>query len=252
MNTTVDFEFFKGRATRDDLSPDERSGFQARHRDNKSPVTAEDILQKLGPSLQEGSTLIDIGCGCSALTTELISRTSQVGLDLILVDSEEVLAALGDTPDHVTTSAHRFPDDLAFLDQFRGRSSAVLMYSVIQCVGREQKPIDLLLTATELLSSQGRLLVGDIPNQSKKNRYLSSEFGQRFNSEWQQAIGVENLKGLADSPPQNSSFSHSFDDHALLEIITRIRESGHEAYILPQPEGLAMNWTREDLLIFKW
>lgn len=252
MKTTVDYEFFKERATRDDLSPDERSGFQAHHRDSKSPAIAEDILRKLRPSLQEGSTLIDIGCGCSTLTTELISRTSQEGIHLILVDSEEVLAALGETPDHVTTSAHRFPDDSTFLDRFRSKSSAVLMYSVIHNVGREQQPLDVLLTATDLLSSQGRLLVGDIPNSSRKNRYLSSEFGQRTNSEWQRAIDVERLKGPVGSPPQNSSFSHSFDDHSLLELITRIRESGHEAFILPQPEGLAMNWTREDLLIFKW
>lgn len=243
MSDFVDFEYFKELARRES-DPNAKSGFGPEHRAGKTEAILMDLIKKLPALTARGSKLIDIGSGCSDLTRGLISQCLNSAVETVLVDSVEVLEQLGDLPTGISTAPHRFPNSAEFLSDHAASADAVLMYSVIQSIGVDQDPLELLLEAARLLKpGGGRLLVGDIPNASKKARFLASEFGRAFDREWRSTTTA------AKSQPRR--WTHEYDDAAILAMLKAMRDAGYECFVLPQPGGLAMNWTREDLLVIR-
>ena len=86
------------------------------------------------------------------------------------------------------------------------------------------------------------MLIGDVPNSSKRRRFFSSANGIRFHQEF---MKTKNLPEVHF----NSLDRHKIDDSVILSLLSRARNQGFDAYVLPQPRDLPMASRREDLLI---
>jgi len=86
-------------------------------------------------------------------------------------------------------------------------------------------------------------LIGDIPNEDKRDRFLASEPGQAF---------LNNQDRIETSSAQISrDKTIKIDDSIVLSILSRYRRFDCEAYLLPQNPMLPMANRREDVLIVK-
>ncbi|MEO1287411.1 MAG: SAM-dependent methyltransferase, partial [Chloroflexota bacterium] len=101
---------------------------------------------------------------------------------------------------------------------------------------------DFLDQSLSLLNNGGHMLIGDIPNISKRKRFFSSETGIAFHKDFMKT----------DKPPIVSYDQVEFtkiDDGVLFGLMLRARTQGFDSYLLPQPDSLPMANRREDLLI---
>lgn len=163
---------------------------------------------------------------------------------LILVDSEEMLNHLPNEP-FIEKIAGRFPDQSAErLEKFRGRIDAIVCYSVLHYIFAETNLFAFLDRSLALLAEGGQMLLGDIPNASKRKRFFSSPAGIRFH---QAFTGTTEIP----KPGFNSIDEGKINDSVLLSLLLRARNAGYDAYLLPQPDDLPMANRREDILIAK-
>jgi 2-polyprenyl-3-methyl-5-hydroxy-6-metoxy-1,4-benzoquinol methylase len=240
----LDFEGFKALARDPSLSPNEKVGFPDSYRAGKEKLILRDIAGKLTGLAQKGKAVLDIGPGCGGVATALIDLCRRRGHRLTLIDSAEMLALLPDAPS-VSKIAGRFPDDCRdFLAAYRGRFDAILVYSVLQYVFAESNVFAFLDRSLELLADGGRLLIGDIPNQSMRKRFFSSESGIRFH---QRFTGTDERPSIE----HNVLEPGRIDDAVVLSLVQRARAAGFHAYLVPQAPALPMTNRREDILIVK-
>lgn len=235
------YEDFRRMATDESLSGYEKVGFPDEYREGKEEAIFADIVAKLPALSAIEGVVVDIGPGCSELPRMLIDLCQQRRHTLVLVDSDEMLAQLpeGDA----VRVAGRFPDD-APLDAYVGKADAVLVYSVLHHVFAEANLWAFIDRSLELLRSGGRLLLGDIPNVSKRKRFFSSAAGVAHH---QQFTGTASIPAVTF----NMLEPRKVDDAVVLGIVTRARLAGFDAYVVPQPETLPMANRREDVLIEK-
>ena len=88
------------------------------------------------------------------------------------------------------------------------------------------------------------MLIGDIPNISKRKRFFSSASGIRYHQDFMKT----------DSKPEVNYCAiegDKIDDAVILGVIMRARSQGCDAYWLPQSSSLPMANRREDILITK-
>ncbi len=95
-----------------------------------------------------------------------------------------------------------------------------------------------------LLAEGGSMLIGDIPNISKRKRFFSSSNGINFH---------QSFTGKNEIPEVNfiQIEEDKIDDAAIIGLIIRARNQGYDAYWLPQDEKLPMANRREDILIIR-
>jgi hypothetical protein len=238
------FDDFRRLATDESLSRYERIGFPDDYREGFEEAIFADLLAKL-PVLRDGRerVILDIGPGCSDLPAMIRGQCARQGHTLLVIDSEEMLAHHPDEP-HVRKFAGRFPDAPELLDEYRGRVDAIIAYSVLHYVFPDASVHAFLDAAMELLAHEGSMLVGDIPNVSKRRRFFSAPAGQQFHREFTGS----------DEPPDvrfNEPEPGLIDDAVVLGLVSRARASGFDAYVVPQPPALPMANRREDLLIYR-
>ena len=236
------FEYYKQQATSTDLSDTERVGRYAQQQQDETYIF-DDILNKLPALSRNGSLIIDIGCGCSAPVKRLITNAEHYQQQLVLVDSEEMLARLPEQ-DNIEKEACQFPNT-SLIEKYQGQADVVIVYSVFHCVYLQSDFISFVDSLVQLLAPGGNLLLADLPNATKKKRFLSSEQGQKFHQQW---------SGNSDIPEVNwNKFeAGSLDDSLILMLMLRYRQMGFETYLLPQKSNLPFSNTREDLLVKKW
>lgn len=238
------FEGFRQLARDDSLSPHERIGFPDAYRGGKGPAILQDIQQKLTNLSAEGQTVLDVGPGCGELAQLLIALCERQGHRLILVDSAEMLDRLPALP-FITKIPAAYPAECrAELAELQATVDVLLVYSVFQYIFREASAFDFLDTSLELLAPGGQLLIGDIPNSSQRNRFLSSAAGIRYH---QQFTGSDSL------PPVrvNTLLAGQIDDAVVFSLVQRSRNFGFHGYIVPQAADLPMANRREDVLILR-
>ena len=149
---------------------------------------------------------------------------------LVLIDSAEMLAHL---PEESPTRkvAGCFPPDMnTLIEEFAGRVDAILTYSVLQYVFVESSIFDFVDACLMLLASGGQLLIGDVPNASKRKRFFASASGVRCH---QQFTGTDEVPGVLFNTLERSKI----DDAVVLSILSRARAAGFDAYVLPQDKG---------------
>jgi cyclopropane fatty-acyl-phospholipid synthase-like methyltransferase len=235
------FDDFRRMAGDDSLSQYEKIGFPDEYRADAEEGIFRDIAAKLELERDRGLTVLDIGPGCSELPRLISALASKQGHRLLLVDSPEMLAQLPDEP-HVTKIAGHYPHAAGLTPEHDESVDALLAYSVLHYVFAEGSTWDFLDRSLELLAPGGVMLIGDIPNVSKRRRFFSSAAGIAYH----QAFTGD------DAPPRvdwNVVERGRIDDAVVLSLLARARAAGFDAYVLPQAEELPMANRREDILI---
>jgi hypothetical protein len=238
------YDDFKKLARDETLSSYEKVGFPKSYREGKEDLIFQDIRRKLCNLDKEVQTIIDIGPGCSGPARMLIEWCRRQRHNLVLVDSEEMLSQLPSAP-FVEKFVGRFPTDCDdLLNRYRNRVDVIICYSVLHYIFGETNLFDFLDKSLTLLTDGGEMLIGDIPNVSKRKRLFSSPAGIRFH---QQFTGTDEVPHVQF----NSIEEGKIDDSVLLALVLRARSAGYDAYLLPQAPELPMANRREDLLIVK-
>jgi 2-polyprenyl-3-methyl-5-hydroxy-6-metoxy-1,4-benzoquinol methylase len=240
----LSYEKFKELAKNKDLDGIEKVGFPVEYRQSKEKFLLEDIINKLSIEGSENKVILDIGCGCSNLTLMFIEYCRINKHRLILIDSEEMLNNLPDY-DFITKIQGYYPKAFEqFIEDHREKIDCIITYSVIQYIFNEGSIFDFVDKSISLLKEPGVMLIGDIPNISKRKRFFSSKQGIEYH---------KNFTGKNENPVVkiNSIELNNMDDSVILSIILRCRLAGFDAYILPQDIKLPMANRREDILIIK-
>lgn len=236
------YEGFRELAMDGSLSKHEKIGFPDGYRAGKTQQILIDIKQKLVNLSLHKRCVMDIGAGCGELALETIELCRANEHQLFLVDSPEMLALLPDEP-FVTKVPGLFPRDCAeLIATYAGRVDAILVYSVIQYVFVEGSVFDFVDAAASMLADGGELLIGDIPNISKRKRFFSSPGGIAHHQEFTGSQEVPEVHF-------NQIEKGHIDDGVLLGFLGRYRAAGFDSYIVPQSPELPMANRREDLLI---
>jgi hypothetical protein len=223
------------------LSRYEKIGFPDSYRAGKEEAIFRDIVAKLPALRRPGGVVLDIGPGCSDLPHLLIGLCREQRHTLLLADSAEMLGHLPDPP-MVEKFACYFPDCPPLLDRYAGRVDVILAYSVLHYVFAEGNLFGFLDQALHLLAPGGEMLVGDIPNVSKRKRFFSTAAGAAYHRQFtgrDEDPTVEHLR-VEDG---------KIDDGVLVGLMLRARAAGCDAYLLPQADDLPLANRREDLLI---
>lgn len=233
------YEEFRRLAVDPALGPNERIGFPDRYRAGFDEAIFADVVSKL-PRLQEPAlSVLEIGPGCGALPRLLFALAEEAGHRLTWIDSPEMLGQLPSAP-NVTKLPGQYPD--AAPASLEGACDVVVAYSVFHHVFAEQGGWAFLDAVLTHLAHGGAALIGDVPNVSKRRRFLASAAGHAFH---RAATGDEH-------PPEvrfNVLDRDAIDDAVLLGMVMRSRAAGFDAYVVPQPDGLPLANRREDLLI---
>jgi len=239
----LSFDEFRRLAADESLSPVEKVGFPQSYRAGKEGAIFRDIVAKLAPLGEQSRVVLDIGPGCSDVAWRLIEHCETHGHELILVDSAEMLALLPDVA-FARKYAARFPDCEALFAQYDGRINAIICYSVLHYVFEEGNVFDFLDRSLQLLAPGGAMLLGDIPNASKRKRFFASARGAEFHKAF---------TGRDEEPVVafNQAEPGKIDDAVVLALVQRCRAAGCDAYVLPQPPDLPLANRREDILICK-
>lgn len=239
----LSFDDFRRMATDSTLSPYEKIGFPDEYRAGHEPAIFEDIVAKLPPLGRREQVVLDIGPGCSDLPAMVRDRCGQQAHTLLLVDSDEMLAHHPDAP-WVRKFSGRFPDCPQLLAEFAGRVDAILAYSVLHYVFPQASVYAFLDQAIGLLAHGGHMLIGDIPNVSKRRRFFASPAGREHHRAF----------SGSDEPPEvtfNTPEPEKIDDAVLLGLVARARAAGCDAYLVPQADSLPMANRREDMLVVR-
>lgn len=236
------FGDFQRLALDDSLSRNQKIGFPDSYRVGMEVQIWHDINQKLGLDKQSGKIVMDIGPGCGDLALMIIDKCLAAQHQMVLVDSKEMLQLLPDYPG-VVKMPGRFPDVKTQLNRYAGKVDFVICYSVFHYIFAELNYIEFIHAALEMLKPGGALLLGDLPNVSKKERFLSTEEGKAFLKKGE----TVNLAGATS----HTSSNDKMDDSILISILHRFRNYNCEAYLMPQSTSLPMSNRREDILIVK-
>ncbi len=237
----IGFEDFAHMANDQSLSPNEKIGFPDRYRDGFVDAIYGDLCVKLPALTRSGVTIADVGPGCSELPRRFHDRALHLDQRLIWIDSAPMLAQLPDQG--VEKLAARFPEGcIDWCSRHAGMLDVLIAYSVLQYVFAEGNIWAFLDQALSLLAPGGAMLLGDIPNVSKRKRFLSTVAGETFHRAF---MGVDEPPQVHYSVPEPGLI----DDAVLLGLVARARAAGFDAYLMPQPPTLPMANRREDLLI---
>lgn len=244
-NLDLDYEGFRQLALNPNLSPHERIGFPSSYREGFEEAILEDIFAKL-PAIESerGLSVVDIGPGCAGLPHMLIRKCREQEHQLVLVDSEEMLGQLPDVDGTTRKVPGLFPRNADAVLEQSGPVHVLICYSVLHYVFVDTNLFDFVDSIARMLAPQGRALIGDIPNVSKRRRFFASETGQKFHREF---------TGREEDPQVdfNALAPGKIDDAVLAGMIQRVQAAGLDAYLLPQPADLPMANRRDDLLIIK-
>lgn len=238
-----DFKEFAKMANDRKLSPNQKIGFPDSYREGYEQIIFNDILYKVNNLGAEKNIVLDIGPGCAALPRLLIEHCKNNQHELIFLDSQEMLNLLPDQKG-ITKIAGFYPACAEQLSPWKGRINAIICYSVLHYIFKEAAFWKFIDISLGMLSPGGQLLLGDIPNVSKRKRFFSSDNGIRFHQEFMQTM--ERPVVLFNRIEEDL-----IDDTVVMAILQRARTQGFDAYVLPQPPCLPMANRREDILIVR-
>lgn len=237
------FDDFRALAGDDSLTPNEKVGFPESYRAMKEGAILTDLIAKLPRLAEKNRIVIDIGPGCGDLARVFVDHCERQAHELLLIDSEEMLALLPDSA-HAKKVAAYYPQCPQIFHEYAGRVDVIVVYSVFQYVFAEGNAWDFVDRSLSLLSPGGRLLLGDIPNITRRKRFFASETGTKFHQAFTQTEEVPQVDFNVLAPG-------NIDDSVVLAVVARARAAGFDAYVMPQADDLPMANRREDILIVR-
>ncbi len=239
--SNLTFEDFKNQAKDPSLSPYEKIGFPDSFREGKEQKIFLDILAKATNLATSNVKVLDIGPGCSDLPKLMLKNADSLTQTVTLIDSIEMLDLLPDGS-NITKIDGMFPDCKSKLDD--AKFHVIICYSVIQYIFASKNIFAFLEALIAALEPGGQALIGDIPNLSKRRRFLQSENGKKFHRAYMET----------DNDPKIEAFPQQIDgidDTVIRALVDRANFMGCDAYQLPQNPELPMSNRRDDLLIIK-
>ena len=140
-----------------------------------------DVLSKI--NLGPADDVIDIGCGSGALLIPLSGLVHTI----TGVDHRDVIDFLRScfSDPSVTLIGGNFLE--LNIDR---KFSAAIAYGVVNYMSTVDELYAFVDKATDLLVPNGRFLIGDIPNQDRKRRFLSTDVGRSFDERWRKQMAV--------------------------------------------------------------
>lgn len=226
--------------SKQEINSTEKSGRYPSHVDSEKRILL-DVFKKL--DLQPEDSVLDIGCGVGLLLFPISFVTNSV----TGIDHPDVIDV---AEKRLGTHSVKFISG-NFLDLHLGKDvyEKILIYSVVQNLADETEVFDFVRKALRYLKPGGKLLLGDIANVSKKERFQTSPFGKEFEKQWRL---TEGSKSNADKKYFSRDDQRiEFDDKMVLKLLLEIRALGCDAFIMPQPNDLPWGHTREDIIIQK-
>lgn len=244
VNEKLTFDKFAELAQNPNLSDREKIGFPDSYRADHESSILKDISKKLEFSARANCKMLDIGCGASPLTHQLIKLTSQYNIALTLNDSAAMLENIK-TPIKYQVLPGRFPNVVSQKSSEQEFTyDLILSYSVFQYAYDEGTSEEFIEAICDSLNTNGIALIGDIPNESKRKRFFQSEQGIKFHKSFMNT----------DSPPDTNFEKleiEGINDIVLNAVVEQARSKGCNAYIIPQDNELPMSNRRDDILIYK-
>lgn len=234
---------FKKMATNDELSPYEKIGFPDSYRAGYEELIFNDIKQKLPNLAKKNVNILDIGPGCSELPRKIITHSVDNDQTLFLIDSPEMLNLLPSGKNIIKIEGE-YPNCRSSLSPWLGTFDVIICYSVLHYIFLENSLWRFVDTSIDLLAPGGQMLIGDIPNVSKRKRFFSSDTGIEFHKKFMNTEENPVVDHLAVEHDK-------IDDSVITAVIMRVRNQGCDAYWLPQDKNLPMANRREDILICK-
>lgn len=241
--SALTFEDFKLMAQDSSLNQYEKIGFPTSYRENKEHLILKDIIGKIqSPNTLNNGIAIDIGAGCSSLPILLSEFCSSLSCRLLLIDSKEVLSQLSINNPLTTKNHGCFPDVASLIKDYESCVNLIVCYSVIQYVYEDGNIWRFVDECLALLAPQGTCIIGDIPNESKRKRFFSSETGIAFHQDFMKTGEIPHVNF-------NQIEKSMIDDSFIHAILQRCRLQGFDAYVVPQSVDLPMANRREDIII---
>jgi hypothetical protein len=237
----LSFDDFRNMAKDSSLTRYEKIGFPNSYREGKEQLIFEDIIAKLTLLKLENKVVLDIGPGCSELPNMLVDICKKNNHKLIWVDSQEMLSNLPDK-NFIKKIPGYYPNCEELFSEYRESVDVIIIYSVLHYIFVESNIWDFFDKSLELMACGGEMLIGDIPNISKRKRFFSSQTGIKFHQDFTDSQEIPEVTF-------NQIEHHRIDDAVILSLIHRARSQGFDAYILPQRSDLPMSNRREDILI---
>jgi hypothetical protein len=239
--SNINYEGFRALAKDDSLSKYEKIGFPDSYREGFEKAIFSDILNKLTNINSKKAIVADIGPGCSDLPKMMIDLCRNNRHFLILIDSNEMLSHIPDETFIKKVDA-LYPNCPELFENYAGKVSAILCYSVLQYILVDVAFFSFIDKSLSLLAPGGQMLIGDIPNISKRKRFFSSHAGIVFHQSF--------MKTKKKPEVIFNEIAHDqIDDSVVISILQRARLAGFDAYVLPQHNSLPMSNRREDILI---
>jgi hypothetical protein len=130
------------------------------------------------------------------------------------------------------------------LSELAGKLDVILTYSVVQYVFVEARIFDFVDRSLELLADGGAMLIGDIPNSSRRKRFFRSAAGVKHHQAFTNSDAIPHVEF-------NTLETGRIDDAVVLGLLARCRSAGFDAFVVPQADDLPMANRREDVLIRK-
>lgn len=242
--SNLSFRDFGRLASDPELSKYERIGFFDRFREGKEELIFREIIRLMPSLLDSGKRIMDIGPGCSDLPVMLLELCAKQGHEIWLLDNQEMLDLLPENEKFHKWDLEYPSFSEAQLTELEGSLDTIICYSVFHYIFPVTPVHRFVDTSLRLLASGGSMLIADIPNFDKKNRFFASAEGRAFHKANQQ----DDSEPVLDT---NTLHPDWIDDAVLAGIMQRVRSSGSEAYLLPQHPELPFANRRDDLLIIK-
>ena len=219
--------------------PTQKAGRYKKHKGLENRIF-EDIRRKL--DLKKNDDLLDIGCGCGPLTDLVINYCQKKNIHITLCDIPPIINFLKKkyvNKKNISFISKEF-QSAKILKNFK----KILCYSVIQCV---DKPNLFTKKIISLLSQDGKILIGDIPNINQKFRFLQSSFGKKYES-MNNPKNKNDFKSFSEFKKETKQNTKINDDY-IMNVLKYCRKKNKSSKIIKQKKILPFSFTREDILI---